>query len=177
MTAHRQRGSAVLLVVMVLLLLAAILGGMAVRGSSSDLRLAVTQREGVSGFYCAETGLNLARDCFAQNVERWNGIFSGATTTLANCVYPSPITALYGSVYPLRIDLDSDGTEDVTVTLQDNVDELTNNFAVDSDLTAIMQAECKNTPYKLTQIVTYQGRGTEYGAQLGKSASNTGNQN
>ena len=175
-----QQGSATLLVVMVLLLLAALLGGMAVRGSSSDLRLAATQREMANGLYCAESGLNLGRDCFSRNVEQWNNIFSCAAVTLADCTaYPVPIVTRSGSDYPMKIDLDGDGSIDVEVTLQKpvTVDPFADYDLNTLDLTAVLKAECKSTPYKLSQIITFQGRGSDYGGQSGKNAGHTGNQN
>ena len=172
---RRERGSVTLLVVMVLLLLAALLGIMAVRGSSSDLRLAGSHRETISGLYCAESALNLARPCLATAVGKWNSMFSWTTGAAALDV--SECATMGFTSYPLQGDIDGDGTNDFEVRLEDNIDENPSVPTTDSDLTAIIRAECTRVPHVVRQIVMFNGHGTEYQAQAGHGASHTGNQN
>lgn len=168
---NRQRGGITLLLVLVLLVIAAMAGGLAVRGSTSELRMAGAQRESRTRFYCAEAGINAARATFATNFGQWNIIFSGGVP---------------GFTYPVTGDIDQNGQPDYSVTLIDNPDEFppaAPNAAQDNDLTAIMISTCTSTtltggPRELRQIVTFSGNlGFDYRFQAGHSTTHSGNTN
>jgi Tfp pilus assembly protein PilX len=177
---RRQRGGITLLLIMVLIVLSAMLGALAVRGSTNELRLAGSQRTNRAGFYCAEAGLNAARPIFATNVGQWNTIFALDPTT--------GTMTLPGNVpYPITGDIDGDGNPDYQVKIRDNYDELpTQNKLVDNDLAAIMTSVCisstlqtgSNNGRTLQAIVAYSGNGgTDYRYQAGHSSTHSGNAN
>jgi hypothetical protein len=164
---HRERGGVTLILVMVLLMVAILVGALAVRGATTDLRSAGAERVARTGFYCAEAGLNAARPFFAANYGQWNAYFADQSKVVTG-------------------DLDGDGQNDYSVTLQDNYDELpplANAPTVDNDLTAIMTSTCispsmTNGPRVLKQIVTLTGNlGTDYRYQAGHSSTHSGNEN
>jgi Tfp pilus assembly protein PilX len=176
---RRQRGGITLLLIMVLIVLAAMLGALAVRGSTNELRLAGSQRTNRAGFYCAEAGLNAARPIFAANVGQWNNIFALAAN--------GTMTLPTGQSYPLTGDIDGDGNPDYQVRIRDNYDELpTANNLVDNDLAAIMTSTCISSTLQtgsasgrtLQAIVAYSGNGgTDYRYQAGHSSTHSGNAN
>jgi Tfp pilus assembly protein PilX len=168
----QERGGVTLILILVLLVLAALVGALAVRGSTSDLTMAGSQRQARTGFYCAEAGLNAARAAVAAMYPSWNSILAGTVPT--------------GVTYPIVGDIDSDGTNDWSVTIRDNVDENpTNDPTTDHDLTVIMISQCTNPNFSkgsaqrtLEQIVTYTGNlGTDYRYQAGHSSTHSGNAN
>lgn len=172
--ARRERGGVTLLLVMVLLVMAVLIGALAVRGATTDLRMTGAHRVASSAFYCAESGLAAARPIFAANVGQWNTLFSGGTPA--------------GFTYPVTGDLDGDGKPDYSVTLKDNYDEfppLANNPQVDNDLSAIMVSTCISSTVgfgadsrTLEEIVAYTGSlGTDYRYQAGHSSTHSGNEN
>jgi Tfp pilus assembly protein PilX len=177
---RRQRGGITLLLIMVLIVLSAMLGALAVRGSTNELRLAGSQRTNRAGFYCAEAGLNAARPILAANVGQWNTIFALAST--------ATMTLPVGSVtYPITGDIDGDGNADYQVTLRDNYDEFPTSLPlVDNDLAAIMKSVCISSTLQtgsasgrtLQAIVAYSGNGgTDYRYQAGHSSTHSGNAN
>lgn len=168
---RREKGGVTMLLIVVLLVFAALLGALAVRGSSGDLQQAGAQRRSRTGFYCAEAGLNAARSTLAAHYGEWNTIFSGGTPS-----FP----------YPVVGDIDGDLVNDYSVTIVDNVDEFpTNDPTHDNDLVAIMVSTCTNPNFAqgaggrtLQQIVTYTGNaGTDYRYQAGHSSTHSGNEN
>jgi type II secretory pathway pseudopilin PulG len=173
---RRQRGGITLLLIMVLIVLSAMLGALAVRGSTNELRLAGSHRSNRSAFYCAEAGLNAARPIFGTNIGQWNTIFAGGSPTFAA-----------GVTYPITGDLDGDTKADYSVTIADNYDEFpTSNPAVDNDLAVIMTSTCISTTIvqspngqrTLRSIVAYSGNGgTDYRDQAGHSSTHSGNAN
>ena len=171
MSRRREKGAVTLLLVVVLLVLSALIGVLAVRGSTSDLEMSGAERQSRTNFYCAEAGLNAARSLFGANYGQWNTIFGGGTPT-----FPYPVTG----------DIDGDGKPDYSVTLADNVDELPNasDPTRDADLTAIMTSTCISptlaggSPHTLRQIVTFSGNpGKDYRFQAGHSSTHSGNEN
>jgi hypothetical protein len=157
---------------MVLVIVAALVGVLAVRGATDDLRMSGTQRVARTSFYCAEAGLAAARPILATQIGQWNTIFSGGTPT--------------GFTYPVVGDLDGDGLNDYSVTIRDNYDEfppLANNPNVDNDLTAIIVSTCISSTlstgqHQIEQIVTYTGSGgSDYRYQAGHSSTHSGNEN
>jgi hypothetical protein len=172
--AHRQRGGVTLLLIMVLIVLAALVGVLAVRGATSDLQMAGSQRVSRSGFYCAEAGLAYARAKAGANPGQWATILLGNGLG-ANTWYPD------GNGAP--VDLDGDGNTDALVTMTDNVDG--NDFQHDNDLTVILTSKCTSTTLEansatrsISQIVTYASAGPkDYKSQAGHSSTHSGNQN
>ncbi len=172
--AHRQRGGVTLLLIMVLIVLAALVGVLAVRGATSDLQMAGSQRVSRTGFYCAEAGLNKARALVAANPQDWATILAGGTTSW----YTDATNGIH-----VELDNPANG-DDVYVKMTDNVDG-DNDFTHDNDLTVILTAKCISTTYEannatrtLSQVVTYAGNGgTDYRYQAGHSSTHSGNAN
>ncbi len=183
----RQRGGVTLLLIMVLIVLAALVGALAVRGATGELRQAGSQRAARTGFYCAEAGLNFARPLVGANPADWNTILAGGSTawyppTSSTNPCPAPATAC------ISRDIDNDNKPDFTVVIVDNFDELpptAPNPQRDNDLTVIMVSTCVSTTLEangaqrvLKQIVTYAGNGgTDYRYQAGHSSTHSGNEN
>jgi Tfp pilus assembly protein FimT len=172
---HRQRGGVTLLLIMVLIVLAALVGVLAVRGATSDLQMAGSQRVSRSGFYCAEAGLNYARALAAANPKDWASVLS---------------TGVGGTWYPsggITLKIDSDNLPDVTIVMRDNVDEtgVAQDFTKDQDLTVILTATCNSTTLEsdsatrtVSQLVTYAGAPPDdYCHQMGFSSTHSGNAN
>jgi len=172
--AHRQRGGVTLLLIMVLIVLAALIGVLAVRGATSDLQMAGSQRVSRTGFYCAEAGLNKARALVAANPGDWATILAGGTTSW----YTDATNGVH-----VELDNPADG-DDVYVKMTDNVDG-DNNFQHDNDLTVILTATCISSTYEsngatrtLSQVVTYAGGAPfDYKYQAGHSSTHSGNAN
>ncbi len=169
---RRERGGVTLVLILVLLVLAALVGALAVRGSTSDLQMAGSQRVARTGFYCAEAGINAARPLIADNYPQWNIILSGGTQNVF--------------AYPIYGDIDGDLVNDYKVTIKDNIDEFPVNVpGTDSDLTVIIVSECINPAFSkgagdrtLQELVTYTGNlGTDYRFQAGHSSTHSGNEN
>ena len=165
---RRDGGGTTLLVLLVLIVALAAMGAVAVRAATTDTAMAGAERRARVAFYCAEAGLNAGRGYFAANVLSWNALFAGQNLPPG---------------YPVTGDLDGDGVPDYSVTLKDNLDEFApnpNNPLVDSDLSAIMVSRCiaRTLPARaLEEVVIYNGRGTDYRAQLGHGSRHTGNEN
>jgi hypothetical protein len=172
----RQHGGVTLLLIMVLIVLAALVGVLAVRGATSDLQMAGSQRTSRRGFYCAEAGLSYARAQAGTHQNDW-------ATILANGNAGSTST-WYSSNSGVPLDIDGDGLTDVNVVMTDNVDS-DGDFHRDNDLTVILTATCNSTTLEsnsatrtLAQIVTYGGGlPTDYRFQAGHSSSHSGNSN
>lgn len=168
---RRDHGGVTLLLIMVLIILSALMGALAVHGSTNDLRMSGSQRANRTGFYCSESGLNAARTIFATQISQWNTIFAGGNPAFT---------------YPITGDLDGDGKPDYSVTIADNYDEFpVSNPKIDNDLTAVMTSVCtsstlggSNAQRTLKQIVAYNGNGgTDYRYQAGHSSTHSGNAN
>jgi Tfp pilus assembly protein PilX len=172
----RQRGGVTLILVMVLVVLATLVGVLAVRGATSDLRMAGSQRVARRAFYCAEAGLNYARTLVAAHPADWNTILSTGNSGGASPWYPT------GGI-TLDLDTPPDGQPDFVVTMSDNADG--DAVTHDNDLTVILTSTCNSTTFEsnsatrtLSQIVTYGGNGgTDYRAQAGHSSTHSGNAN
>jgi Tfp pilus assembly protein FimT len=178
---HRQRGGVTLLLIMVLIVLAALVGVLAVRGATSDLQMAGSQRVSRTGFYCAEAGLAKARAYAAQHPQDWATILALNTSTSSLSWYGSDMT----NGMHVELDNPADG-DDVYVKMVDNVDETgTQDFLKDQDLTVILKATCISSTYETTsntrtvsQLVTYAGNGgKDYRYQAGHSSTHSGNEN
>jgi len=165
-----------LLLIMVLIVLAALVGVLAVRGATSDLQMAGSQRVSRRGFYCAEAGLNYARALAGAHFADWNTILANGNAGSTSTWYPTNSG--------VTLDIDGDGATDVSVVLTDNVDS-DGVFTHDNDLTVILTATCNSTTLEsnsatrtLAQIVTYGGGlPSDYRFQAGHSSSHSGNAN
>jgi hypothetical protein len=157
-----------MMVMLVLCALGAMLGLLAVRGASTELRSAGVERTARLGFYCAEAGLEQARGYFSANYSQWSAMFGSGTPPAG---------------YPVTGDVDGDGVPDYRVTLRDDVDELpplTNDPLHDNNLTAVMISRCINPDFgnrQLESIVRCNVRGTDYRYQSGHGSSHAGNEN
>lgn len=177
--AHRQRGGITLLLIMVLIVLAALVGVLAVRGATSDLQMASSQRLSRTGFYCAEAALNAGRAIVGQHVGDWNTILANG-----NPSWPS----WYPSAAGIPIDVDGDdpslANPDAYVVLSDDQDG-DGNTQHDKNLSVILTATCvsktlesTNATRSLSQIITYAGNGGhDYKYQAGHSSTHSGNEN
>jgi Tfp pilus assembly protein PilX len=174
---RRHHGGVTLLLIMVLIVLAALVGVLAVRGASSDLQMAGSQRVSRRGFYCAEAALNYARSKVAANQKDWNTILAGGTTSW----YTSDS---YGT--GVHVDVDGDGAAqpDAIVVMTDNL-ESDGDLTHDNDLTVILTSTCSSSTLEangatrtVAQVVTYNGGlPTDYRFQAGHSSSHSGNSN
>jgi len=176
---HRQRGGVTLLLIMVLIVLAALVGVLAVRGATSDLQMAGSQRLSRTGFYCAEAALNQARSLAAIHVGDWGTILSTGN---------AGSSSWYPTSAGIPVDVDGDDPSlahpDAYVVLTDNQDG-DNDATHDQDLTVILTATCVSTTLEstnatrsLSQIITYAGSGGhDYKYQAGHSSTHSGNQN
>ena len=174
---NRQRGGVTLLLIMVLIVLAALVGVLAVRGASSDLQMAGSQRVSRRAFYCAEAALNYARAKVGANPKDWNTILGGGSTTWY-------YTDSYGT--GVHVDVDGDGAAqpDAVVVMTDNV-ENDGDLNNDKDLTIILTSTCQSSTLEsnsatrtVAQIVSYAGGlPNDYRFQAGHSSSHSGNTN
>ena len=172
---HRQRGGVTLLLIMVLIVLAALVGVLAVRGATSDLQMAGSQRISRTGFYCAEAGLNYARAKAAANPGDWATILLGSGLGAGKW---------YPDANGVQVDIDGDGAIDALVKMVDNQDG-DGSLTHDNDLTVILTSTCVSTKFEtnnaqrtLSQIVTYAGGSpTDYKMQAGHSSTHSGNAN
>ena len=164
-----QRGAAMMVVIIMLAALLAA-GAVAIHVQMSDTRSTELVKTGRDALYCAEAGLSYARPIVGLSFATWSEALDGDPAN-------DP------PWYPIRADLDGDGTPDVEVTLRDNDDErppAANDPSRDNDLQVFMIARClrfPNTPREVMELVGYQGGGALYRNQAGQGASNTGNIN
>jgi hypothetical protein len=176
MRRSRQHGGVTLLLIMVLIVLAALVGVLAVRGATSDLQMAGSQRTSRRGFYCAEAGLNYARALAGAHVSDWNTILANGNAGSTSVWYPTNSG--------VTLDIDGDGATDVSVIMTDNVDS-DGVFTHDNDLTVILTATCSSTTLEsnsatrtLAELVSYAGGlPNDYRFQAGHSSSHSGNAN
>lgn len=172
---NKEKGAATLLLIMVLLVLSALLGALAIRGATSDLKMAGSQRLNRTTFYCAEAGINYARPIFASHYSDWAAILNGGTPS-----FTYPVTA---GINPTTGQIDT-SLKDFSVTLEDNVDENPNNPKVDNDLMVVLVSTCTNsaltggTTRTLKQMIQYTATvGNDYRYQAGHSSTHSGNEN
>lgn len=163
-----QRGSAMLVT---LIIVSALIAGGAVLVSMqmSSNRGAEVTNTGVTALYCAEAGLAAARPVVVSSYLQWAG-------NLGTGVEPSWLSSI-------DHDVDNDGasSNDFTITLKDNDDELsgTNDPLVDQDLRIFVISTCNlfpDNPKQVMELVRYSGGGQKYKAQAGGNAGN-GNDN
>jgi Tfp pilus assembly protein PilX len=172
----RQRGGVTLLLIMVLIVLAALVGVLAVRGATSDLQMASSQRVSRRGFYCAEAALSYARAQAGAHQTDWSAILLNGNAGSTSTWYPTSAG--------VAVDVDGDGQTDAWVVMTDNVDG-DNDIHHDNDLTVILTSTCNSSTLEstgatrtLAQIVTYGGGlPTDYRFQAGHSSSHSGNEN
>lgn len=120
--------------------------------------------------YCAEAGLQMGQAIVPQKLSEWNDVLDGE---------PFP------TWYPLRGDIDGDGTNDYEVTIEDNVDEsgsLANDPERDNDLSVLVISKCikwpNSIPKTLMTLVKYQvGTGACDSMQKGAGCQGTSNLN
>ena len=167
---NKERGAATLLLIMVLLVLSALLGALAMRGATSDLKMAGSQRLNRTTFYCAEAGINYARPIFASHYSDWATILNGGTPS-----FTYPVTG--------GVDGSSSG-KDFSVTIEDNVDESPNDPKKDNDLMVVLVSTCTNnaltggTTRTIKQMIQYTATvGSDYRYQAGHSSTHSGNEN
>ena len=177
--AHRQRGGVTLLLIMVLIVLAALVGVLAVRGATSDLQMASSERLSRTGFYCAEAALNAARSIAGQHVGDWPAILANGNPSWPTW-YPS------AAGIPIDVDGDDPGLShpDAYVVITDDQDG-DGDSTHDQNLTVILTSTCVSTTLEstnatrsLSQIVIYAGNGGhDYRYQAGHSSTHSGNEN
>ncbi len=168
-----ERGQQGSILVLVMTLLAALF---AAGATVLYLQLSSTRSAGLmnrtrSALYCAESGVVAARPIIGNNYASW----------------PAALDADPGTnpafVYPIVGDIDGDGTNDYSVTIRDNDDELPplpNNPNADNDLSVFIVSRCTkygDMPRTVMELVTYQGGGNVYRDQAGFGPGGTGNKN
>jgi hypothetical protein len=172
MKRNSERGSAMLVA---MILMAALLAGATVLVSLqlSSNRSTELTKTGISALYCAEAGLTATRATIAINQPNWTAaLAAGGQPTWLN----SPT---------INHDLDpSDGvtTDDFTVTLEDNHDEVPptgDNQQVDIDGRIYIVSRCTkypDTPREVRELITFTELKHCYGSQRGGCGGN-GNMN
>jgi len=177
----RERGTAVLITMIVVV---ALLGGGAVLVGLqlTSTRSAELTRNGMTSLYCAEAGLNSAREIVANNYAGWN-----AAMCVPPCVVGSTASEP-GFLSGLNRDLDggvaSPGSPDAdfTITLVDNDDELLplpNDRTKDNDLQVWVISTCikyPDNPKQVSELIRFNIGGTCYDSQAGGCGGN-GNAN
>lgn len=165
-TRSSERGSAMLVT---MILMSALLAGAAVLVS---LQLGANKgtdltRSGISALYCAEAGLVASRSTISANQATW-------ADHLGTGNEPSWLS-------PLDHDIDDDGSDDWTVTLEDNYDETSGGDAptVDVDNRIYIVSRCTkypDTPREVRELVFYSQLTNCYSSQRGGCGGN-GNMN
>lgn len=173
---RRQRGSAMLvtlLIIVALLAGASVLVGLQLASTkSADLT-----RSGMSALYCAEAGLAAARPVVLANYSQWGSALSASSggTYTEPAWISSGIDAAVGSH-----DVDGSApTDDFSIYLEDNADELTSNPAADQDLRVYIVSTCNrypDTPKQVRELVEYNGVAPCYPWQVG-GCGGDGNEN
>jgi hypothetical protein len=158
--------------VLVMIILVALLAGGAVMlslqlGSTKQVALASSAR---GALFCAESGLAASRSVVGANYADWADVLDSDPSNDPGW-------------YPITGDLDGDGVDDYSVTIQDNDDELPpldNDPTKDNDLKIFVLSTCTmypDTPQEILELVTYEGGGAVYRNQSGQGSGNTGNAN
>jgi hypothetical protein len=157
-----QQGSALLVV---MILITAMLAGAA---TLTQLQLSSTRNVDLSvqsakAMHCAEAGLVLGRAALA------SGWLSVNTALASGAADP----ALFASV---NRDLDGDGTNDFSLRVRDNDDELAaNDPARDNDLSVFLLSSCTkydDAPAVVSELVRFSGGVSCYEQQLGGCGGN-----
>jgi hypothetical protein len=160
-----------MLLLLVLILAVAVLGTLAIRGSTAELGIAGAQERGKAAFYCAEAGLNASRAWFAANLGSWPQILKGQS--VPNYPFTYTVTLANGL------------TGTASVTMQDDVDEfppLANDLTHDNNLSAILTSTCTisgtGVTHTLQSLFVFTGvNGNDYRYQAGHSSTHSGNEN
>lgn len=175
---NRERGSAMLVTMIIIVALfagAVVLVSMQLTSNKSS----EIARTGMTSLYCAEAGLTAARSVVVANQgANWNTAIAASGGTTPNLNEPSWLITGIGSH-----DLDGDGSDDFSVYLLDNDDEVAptaNNRAVDVDSRIFVVSKClkyPDTPKQVVELLEYaQQTGTCYESQEG-GCSQQGNAN
>ena len=164
--------------VLVITILAALLGIAAV---GLSIQLNSTKSIGLikdtrASLYCAEAGLQAARDIIVSNRKDWNKVLSN-TPGLSWYQYPDG-----GPTNPEGITGDADGdgiTNDYSVTFVDDGDDA--DPTTDDNDTIVVTSKCllydDMTPVSITEVLSLRGLGHIYRNQSGGGPGNTGNEN
>ena len=165
MNRRSERGS-VMIIVMVILTALLSAGAVAIYVQVSDTRTTGLIRSARSSLYCAEAGLPEATRQLMLHYTDWPLVLAGDTTL---------------GWYPVAVDLDADGTDDVVVTVVDNDDETPptpNDPTADADLRLFLVSECMkwtdSTPREIVVLVRFDPTVHEYGDMAGGNARNDG---
>jgi hypothetical protein len=171
---NSQRGSAILIT---LLLLSALLAGAAVLSSIqiSSTRGASLSRSRMTALYCAEAGLTASNAVVSVNYAQWN-----SALCKPSCAEPAQPSWLGSTAF--SHDLDSDGVDDLSITLRDDDDELApaaNNPSVDTNYMVYIVSTClkyPETPVQVIELVKYSPTAQCYQSQEG-GCNSRGNMN
>ncbi len=163
-----------MIVVMVLLVALLGAGAIALSLQTSNTKSTGYVRQARSALYCAEAGLNRARSIIAANYDEWPLVLD---PDLADPVW-----------YPIRGDLDGDGTFDYIVTMRDNDDEIPtpgapniqNDLTRDNDNQVFAESQClmnPEMPRRVLELLAYSGGGNNYTGMDGQGALGSNNAN
>lgn len=145
-------------------------GGIALYLQLQSTRSAGLTKSGRASLYCAEAGMEQAQAVFTNQYALWDSLIDADTSN-------DP------AWYPVTGDLDGNGTDDYSVTLQDNDDEVAptaNDLAIDIDDRVFMVSRCLQNPEiprVVMSLIDVASSGHNYRNQSGGGAGNTGNQN
>jgi hypothetical protein len=164
---HSQESGFVIVLVMTILAALLVAGAIAL-----SLQLGATRQAGLvkssrSALYCAEAGLQFARDVLIDNRASWSLILDADAS---NDPVWYPITG--------EIDEPADGALDYQVTVRDDGDDT--NLAADSNDTIIVVSRCTkyaDAPAEVMEVISMTGSSHAYRAQAGQGPGNTGNAN
>ena len=173
----RERGSAMLVT---LILIASLLAGAAVLVSMqlSSNNAADMSRSSTAALHCAEAGLSAARPAVVANMGDWSTWL--AVSAGGGCAAnPAPCQPTWLDAVAIDHDVDDSGSaDDFVIYLEDNNDEfppLTNDQAVDNDLTVYIVSRCTiypDTPKEVRELVNFTGGGKMYDMQKGGAGKN-----
>jgi hypothetical protein len=167
MKRNSERGSAMLVA---MILMAALLAGAAVLVSLqlSSNRSTELTKTGITALYCAEAGLTATKATVALNQGDW-GTYLGTGNQPSWLASPA-----------IDHDIDDDGSDDFTVTLEDNFDETgTDVPGTDADGRIYVVSKCTkypDTPREVRELITFTQVTHCYSAQRGGCGGN-GNMN
>jgi hypothetical protein len=173
-----ERGAAMMVT---MIIIAALLSGASVLVSLQlgSNRATDLTRSGMANGYCAEVGIERAAPVVVANYAQWSAALCGSADE-STCVPASPSNeaAIFASI---NHDVDGDGIPDFVLYLRDDDDDpgTVQNRGSDNNLQVYLVATCldnPDTPRQIKQLVTFNGAGTCYGAQLGNCQGN-GNRN
>jgi len=164
-----QRGAAM---AVTLILTTALLGAgaLAIYLQLSDTKAAQQITQSRSSLFCAEAGLVASRSYIVAHATDWPAMLDSDDSNDPDG-------------YPITGDIDGDGTDDYSVTIRDNDDELSpndNDSTLDIDGTIFVISKClmnADTSKEIMEMVSFGGGGTNYRNQMGQGAGGTNNVN